>query len=571
MLEDKFLAAEKPSYKGLFQLRRLLYDGTFNTQLSECVGSAFQQEIDSNKSVTLITPKTSLLESFRGKKNLIAVRYSEKHSGEYYVRVTDFIDKGGFFKLTCAFPSDTNYNLYHWKSYSPDKSKTKSEQGDIVAFTFWEKKVIKLYFMNRIVKKVENAEVIPPSAVGATIFEDEKNKKAIEMVTRDSNGDLKAKLFTKEDISNLTTGNGEKKQTTETEEEQPSTSCETDCGKPIQDNMPHTQQAYQARHKQDTSYTAKESKIKAGQMQMEGERMRAKDEQQPSTSYETDCGKPIQDNMPHTQQAYQARHKQDTSYTAKESKIKAGQMQTEGERMRAKDEEQPSTSCETDCGKPIQDNMPHTQQAYQARHKQDTSYTAKESKIKAGQMQTEGERMRAKDEEQPSTSCETDCGKPIHDNMPHTQQAYQARHKQDTSYTAKVSTTVQKNLVTQAIITSIAEQISTDWKDVGRRLKLEESILDNIEDENRKTNEKSTKMLNKWKQLNAASATIQVLMDALKQAGRRDIAETLEEMTQVHASEQDEDVRTATTALEKLELSADGFSDRGKPLTTPEK
>ncbi|XP_048577267.1 uncharacterized protein LOC116614957 isoform X2 [Nematostella vectensis] len=571
MLEDKFLAAEKPSYKGLFQLRRLLYDGTFNTQLSECVGSAFQQEIDSNKSVTLITPKTSLLESFRGKKNLIAVRYSEKHSGEYYVRVTDFIDKGGFFKLTCAFPSDTNYNLYHWKSYSPDKSKTKSEQGDIVAFTFWEKKVIKLYFMNRIVKKVENAEVIPPSAVGATIFEDEKNKKAIEMVTRDSNGDLKAKLFTKEDISNLTTGNGEKKQTTETEEEQPSTSCETDCGKPIQDNMPHTQQAYQARHKQDTSYTAKESKIKAGQMQMEGERMRAKDEEQPSTSCETDCGKPIQDNMPHTQQAYQARHKQDTSYTAKESKIKAGQMQTEGERMRAKDEEQPSTSCETDCGKPIQDNMPHTQQAYQARHKQDTSYTAKESKIKAGQMQTEGERMRAKDEEQPSTSCETDCGKPIHDNMPHTQQAYQARHKQDTSYTAKVSTTVQKNLVTQAIITSIAEQISTDWKDVGRRLKLEESILDNIEDENRKTNEKSTKMLNKWKQLNAASATIQVLMDALKQAGRRDIAETLEEMTQVHASEQDEDVRTATTALEKLELSADGFSDRGKPLTTPEK
>ncbi|XP_048577270.1 uncharacterized protein LOC116614957 isoform X4 [Nematostella vectensis] len=511
MLEDKFLAAEKPSYKGLFQLRRLLYDGTFNTQLSECVGSAFQQEIDSNKSVTLITPKTSLLESFRGKKNLIAVRYSEKHSGEYYVRVTDFIDKGGFFKLTCAFPSDTNYNLYHWKSYSPDKSKTKSEQGDIVAFTFWEKKVIKLYFMNRIVKKVENAEVIPPSAVGATIFEDEKNKKAIGMVTRDSNRDLKAKLFTKEDISYLTTGNGEKKQTTETDEEQPSTSCETDCGKPIQDNMPHTQQAYQARHKQDTSYTAKESKIKAGQMQ------------------------------------------------------------TEGERMRAKDEEQPSTSCETDCGKPIQDNMPHTQQAYQARHKQDTSYTAKESKIKAGQMQTEGERMRAKDEEQPSTSCETDCGKPIHDNMPHTQQAYQARHKQDTSYTAKVSTTVQKNLVTQAIITSIAEQISTDWKDVGRRLKLEESILDNIEDENRKTNEKSTKMLNKWKQLNAASATIQVLMDALKQAGRRDIAETLEEMTQVHASEQDEDVRTATTALEKLELSADGFSDRGKPLTTPEK
>ncbi|XP_048577716.1 FAS-associated death domain protein-like isoform X2 [Nematostella vectensis] len=132
-----------------------------------------------------------------------------------------------------------------------------------------------------------------------------------------------------------------------------------------------------------------------------------------------------------------------------------------------------------------------------------------------------------------------------------------------------VSTTVQRNLVTQEIITSIAEEISIDWKDVGRRLKLKESILDNIEDENRKTKEKSTQMLNKWKQLNAASATIQVLMVALKQAGRRDIAETLEEMTQVHASEQD-DVRTATTALEKLELS-DGFSDRGKPLTTPEK
>ncbi|XP_048577273.1 FAS-associated death domain protein-like [Nematostella vectensis] len=134
-----------------------------------------------------------------------------------------------------------------------------------------------------------------------------------------------------------------------------------------------------------------------------------------------------------------------------------------------------------------------------------------------------------------------------------------------------ISTTVQRNLVTQEIITSIAEEISIDWKDVGRRLKLKESILDNIEDEYRKTKEKSTQMLNKWKQLNAASATIQVLMVALKQAGRRDIAETLEEMTQVHASEQDEDVRTATTALEKLELSADGFSDRGKPLTTPEK
>ncbi|XP_048584014.1 uncharacterized protein LOC116611737 isoform X3 [Nematostella vectensis] len=260
MLEDKFLAAEKPSYKGLFQLRRLLYDGTFNTQLSECVGSAFQQEIDLDKSVTLITPKTSLLESFREKENLIAVRYSEKHSGEYYVHVKDFIDRGEFLKLICAFPSDTKYNLGEWKSYSPDEKRKKSEQGDIVAFTFWEKKVIKLHFMNRIVKKVENAEVIPPSAVGATIFEDEKNKKAIGMVTRDSNGDLKPKLFTTEDISYLT-GNGETTQPTETDEEQPSTSCETDWGKPIQDNMPHTQQAYQARHKQDTSYTAKGSGI----------------------------------------------------------------------------------------------------------------------------------------------------------------------------------------------------------------------------------------------------------------------------------------------------------------------
>ncbi|XP_048584013.1 uncharacterized protein LOC116611737 isoform X2 [Nematostella vectensis] len=295
MLEDKFLAAEKPSYKGLFQLRRLLYDGTFNTQLSECVGSAFQQEIDLDKSVTLITPKTSLLESFREKENLIAVRYSEKHSGEYYVHVKDFIDRGEFLKLICAFPSDTKYNLGEWKSYSPDEKRKKSEQGDIVAFTFWEKKVIKLHFMNRIVKKVENAEVIPPSAVGATIFEDEKNKKAIGMVTRDSNGDLKPKLFTTEEKRKWTatpqkikttgssllfeilcvpcsaklkdinisylTGNGETTQPTETDEEQPSTSCETDWGKPIQDNMPHTQQAYQARHKQDTSYTAKGSGI----------------------------------------------------------------------------------------------------------------------------------------------------------------------------------------------------------------------------------------------------------------------------------------------------------------------
>ena len=86
-------------------------------------------------------------------------------------------------------------------------------------------------------------------------------------------------------------------------------------------------------------------------------------------------------------------------------------------------------------------------------------------------------------------------------------------------------TALDTRVVSDSIINDIAEDISTSWKMVGRKLGLKEAIIDNIEDENRKVAERSAKALHKWKKINGSKATVSVLVATLKKAGRTDLAE----------------------------------------------
>ena len=74
----------------------------------------------------------------------------------------------------------------------------------------------------------------------------------------------------------------------------------------------------------------------------------------------------------------------------------------------------------------------------------------------------------------------------------------------------------------------LANQITSDWKKLGRRLlESDEALLDAVHKDNDKCSEKAYKMLLKWKAAKGSDATIRVLHDALCHdlVNRRDLAE----------------------------------------------
>ena len=82
-------------------------------------------------------------------------------------------------------------------------------------------------------------------------------------------------------------------------------------------------------------------------------------------------------------------------------------------------------------------------------------------------------------------------------------------------------------IVKEPLIQDIAEDVSTSWKAVGRKLGVKETVIDNIDDENRRVVDKATKVLMRWKTTSENGATVAALMTALKRAGRTDLAETV--------------------------------------------
>ena len=73
------------------------------------------------------------------------------------------------------------------------------------------------------------------------------------------------------------------------------------------------------------------------------------------------------------------------------------------------------------------------------------------------------------------------------------------------------------------ICQDLADDISKDWKKLGRRLSISKANLDSIDLENPSVFEKSIAMLNKWRENSGKKATVKVLTEALKKVGRKDI------------------------------------------------
>ena len=89
---------------------------------------------------------------------------------------------------------------------------------------------------------------------------------------------------------------------------------------------------------------------------------------------------------------------------------------------------------------------------------------------------------------------------------------------------------VANDILKDAHLNEIAEDLGRDWKQLGRKLEIPSSVLGNIDEDNRGVREKSIHMMLRWKKRNGNDATGQALADALIKIGRKDVAETLASM-----------------------------------------
>ena len=84
--------------------------------------------------------------------------------------------------------------------------------------------------------------------------------------------------------------------------------------------------------------------------------------------------------------------------------------------------------------------------------------------------------------------------------------------------------------VTEDLTTELIVEIGADdWKMIGRHLRIEERELGIIDRENKQVLEKIMEMLDKWMERSPPeSVKVSVLVTALVNAGRRDVAEKVE-------------------------------------------
>nr|XP_058956685.1 uncharacterized protein LOC131783924 [Pocillopora verrucosa] len=73
----------------------------------------------------------------------------------------------------------------------------------------------------------------------------------------------------------------------------------------------------------------------------------------------------------------------------------------------------------------------------------------------------------------------------------------------------------------------ISSGLGDAWKKLGRRLKIQDPKLDDLNKLNEDFSEKGYKMLKHWKEVNGSAATYQILGDGLQMnlVNRRDLAE----------------------------------------------
>ena len=83
----------------------------------------------------------------------------------------------------------------------------------------------------------------------------------------------------------------------------------------------------------------------------------------------------------------------------------------------------------------------------------------------------------------------------------------------------------QNTPVPRALCHDLAEDVSTSWKMLSRRLFIPEAVIRNIDSENHRVVEKCIAMFNEWKSRQCDNATVRVLREALEKIGRRDLSE----------------------------------------------
>ena len=83
----------------------------------------------------------------------------------------------------------------------------------------------------------------------------------------------------------------------------------------------------------------------------------------------------------------------------------------------------------------------------------------------------------------------------------------------------------QNTPVPPALCHDLAEDVSTSWKMLSRRLFIPEGVIKNIDSENHRVVDKCTVMFNEWKSRQCDNATVKVLREALEKIGRRDLSE----------------------------------------------
>ncbi|PIK55638.1 hypothetical protein BSL78_07447 [Apostichopus japonicus] len=85
--------------------------------------------------------------------------------------------------------------------------------------------------------------------------------------------------------------------------------------------------------------------------------------------------------------------------------------------------------------------------------------------------------------------------------------------------------TKDSEVVTNETLQDLSGNLPKEWRDVGRKLKLEEADICNIEENNRNKLQKEViyQMLLLWKQKRGMAATNKALINALREAGRQDL------------------------------------------------
>ena len=85
----------------------------------------------------------------------------------------------------------------------------------------------------------------------------------------------------------------------------------------------------------------------------------------------------------------------------------------------------------------------------------------------------------------------------------------------------------RNEVVTEKQVAAISDEVRTCWRQLARRLKITESKIHNIDEENKDNWHKAYALLIVWKQKEGKNATVGHLADVLEKIGRISIAEKL--------------------------------------------